>query len=66
MPKWKIRSENSVEPIHTLATNVAIEEGQLLEEVRASLTSLLQFLPAALIALKDRIRIPIFHNRDQK
>ena len=36
-PKWKIRSNeksSESEPVHTLATNVAIEEGQLLEEVR--------------------------------
>ena len=36
-PKWKIRSNEKTsesEPVHTLATNVAIEEGQLLEEVR--------------------------------
>ena len=34
-PKWKIHSENKEESAsdHTLATNVAIEEGQLLEEV---------------------------------
>jgi len=35
-PKWKIRSNeksSESEPVHTLATNVAIEEGQLLEEV---------------------------------
>ena len=40
-PKWSIRSdekeisgEDHQQPVHTLATNVAIEEGQLLEEVR--------------------------------
>jgi hypothetical protein len=32
-PKWNIRSENPGEPIHTLATSVSIEEGQLFEEV---------------------------------
>ena len=34
-PKWKIHTENKEESAsdHTLATNVAIEEGQLLEEV---------------------------------
>ena len=37
-PLWNIRSDekssSEEEPVHTLATNVAIEEGQLLEEVR--------------------------------
>ena len=40
-PKWSIRSdekeisgEEHQQPVHTLAINVAIEEGQLLEEVR--------------------------------
>ena len=36
-PKWNIRSdpipENEKEPLHTLTTGVAIEEGQLFEEV---------------------------------
>ena len=32
-PKWKIRSDNTEEPIPTLATSVSIEEGQLFEEV---------------------------------
>ena len=34
VPKWNIRSETiSEEPLHTLTTGVAIEEGQLFEEV---------------------------------
>ena len=41
-PKWSIRSDEKEiseeakhqQPVHTLTTNVAIEEGQLLEEVR--------------------------------
>ena len=32
-PKWNIRSEAAEEPLHTLTTGVAIEEGQLFEEV---------------------------------
>ena len=35
-PKWNIRSEDIAnEPLHTLTTGVAIEEGQLFEEVSA-------------------------------
>ena len=44
-PKWSIRSdekeisedEKHQQPVHTLTTNVAIEEGQLLEEVRTKI-----------------------------
>ena len=36
-PKWNIRSEDIAnEPLHTLTTGVSIEEGQLFEEVSAS------------------------------
>ena len=37
-PKWNIRSEDIAnEPLHTLTTGVAIEEGQLFEEVSAKI-----------------------------
>ncbi len=36
-PKWKMpKGDETKEPLHALTTNVAIEEGQLLEEVRIS------------------------------
>ena len=41
-PKWNIRSEDIAnEPLHTLTTGVSIEEGQLFEEVSASVCNVL-------------------------
>lgn len=34
-PKWKLHADQDQEPLHTLTSNVAVEEGQLLEEVVA-------------------------------
>ena len=57
-PKWNIRSEDIAnEPLHTLTTGVAIEEGQLFEEVSAKIRKKVQYKGTAMFASMVKINI---------